>query len=441
MSSYSVLKQELVERGRLSGVFLEAVDGLACQKLWQAPPSLPNYEPLLIEANLESLWHLLERCLAYRKEARELEILAVKAAADYDLYLKLSELDRQQELLKLREPQHEVAERTQRAAARTFGTDGPLPNGFHTLAQGQAEELTLDRTALTEERQTITERFREQRAYEDAYQARHSESGNAHNYAERRDWLYRLLCEDLAEAIVRAEAIHAGLEVVYDQQAPLPTPDPVLYLDELVIWARRVTRFVEAEAQHEASFDLTVPLTQPWGPGASALVPFDDFKAALNKAQQSNTPVELTFDLAGVLVGFERIRLRAVGLAFGNTVSILPGSGVDRDATADSYSRLRATIFTPAQKAAGGGPRYHRPPIVLGNVAVFGVGGPLAVESGPVLQNVDPRGKWRMQLEPRIAYKDQRAIDVFTGPDKDRPLLDLKLHLRLAVANASGGWS
>lgn len=90
------LRKSLIEQGRLHNVF----SGLS-EASWQVTNSNLLYEPLLITKHVDRLSDLIERCLSLRKDIRDLEILAVKSGAEYDLFVKTSVIDEQMEKLRL----------------------------------------------------------------------------------------------------------------------------------------------------------------------------------------------------------------------------------------------------------------------------------------------------------------------------------------------------
>src|ERR1700730_13210955 len=60
-----------------------------------------DLEPLLLSRHAQRMGELVDRCLALRKDIRELEVLEVKAATDYDLFKNTSTLDEQIDILRL----------------------------------------------------------------------------------------------------------------------------------------------------------------------------------------------------------------------------------------------------------------------------------------------------------------------------------------------------
>lgn len=233
-------------------------------------------------------------------------------------------------------------------------------------------------------------------------------------------------------------------------------------LDELVSSVRRASRLMDAHRQNEITYDLVVPLCQPWNASSAALI---DAKQLLEYGKNPHRQ-PLSFELANVFHNQTNVRIRAVGLSFGNTdeprstststssssSSSKPwGISGQTDTTGTSKSesdgtamaavfakyRIRATIHTPEQENEDGS-KYSRPPIVLGNLSIFGGGAPIALETGPQCQNIDPTtGKWRIFLENSAVHSGPSAIPLFDK--KGRSVIhDLKLHLRIAATFTSG---
>src|ERR1700686_2179476 len=135
-------KEKLVESGSLHRVFIHTADenGLAgpqqARKIAKSEPLV--YEPLLFESWLKDLAQLADRVLAYRREGRELEVLAVRAAMDYERGQSLIAIDRDTQKLLVQRSVKERARTTQDTAAKAFGTVGPTDVGFTALAQGRS---------------------------------------------------------------------------------------------------------------------------------------------------------------------------------------------------------------------------------------------------------------------------------------------------------------
>lgn len=420
-----------------------------------------RYEPLLVESLLADCSTLLDRCLAYRREAREFEAEAVRFAIEYEKTNEL--LDLEERLDKSTSEQHLLAAEAQLlgVAAEQFSEATDLGPGF-SMQTRSASDTASARSQIWESRiKILGERRAVLRKWQEAYMARHKAPGTAHNYEERMSRLVQFLAEDLYEAHRKSDALFQGIRRIHGSEVLLP-PLAEGVLDELVSSVRRASRLMDAHRQNEITYDLVVPLCQPWNASSAALI---DAKQLLEYGKNPHRQ-PLSFELANVFHNQTNVRIRAVGLSFGNTdeprstststssssSSSKPwGISGQTDTTGTSKSesdgtamaavfakyRIRATIHTPEQENEDGS-KYSRPPIVLGNLSIFGGGAPIALETGPQCQNIDPTtGKWRIFLENSAVHSGPSAIPLFDK--KGRSVIhDLKLHLRIAATFTSG---
>jgi hypothetical protein len=427
-------KERLVASGALHSVFVTTADENALAALQQVREIAKSdpliYEPLLFESWLKDVAQLADRVLAYRREGRELEVLAVKAAMDYELGQSLIAIDRETQKLLVQKPVKERAKDTQATAAVAFEKAGQTEGGFTALAQGRFAELAIEISDADQQLKLIEEKWKAQNNYQKTYWAKNNEPGNALNYAERARRVYRLLGEDLAEAYGKAIAIREGIEIVHGKRLPdLPATDPLTFIDELIFWIRATIRWAEWVSQYKVEFDLVVPLVQPWSASQTSILEPEHLRAALAKARANKSlPTLVEFQLeSDLFLDCEGARLVGVGLSYGNRVGLVASSGIDKNATTDSYVRLRAIVHTPVQTADG--QTYSRPPVALGSVGVFGAA-PLAFEQGDLVTNVSPIGKWSIALYPCLVYKDDSEKNIGDGIE-GQLMVDLKLHLRL----------
>jgi hypothetical protein len=433
-------KSELIHSGYLDMAFLEAAEAVVYRELAGLPGDPRSgdeyeYEPLLVHQHTASVSQLLDRVLAYRREARDLEILAVKVAMDYRLWDITAKIDEELDLSRLGLAVLKRSIISQRQAAAAFGRDGGLEPGFEALHLGRAEEVALEIDMATNQRELLRARYAAQRAYQQVYREKHTQIGNAHNYAERAIRLVKLFLQDLREAYTKSEAIAIGIRTIWGKDFKVPSPHSPSFVDELVDWNRDVVRFLEYLTQHEYQLNIVVPLVQPWAEDGSALVDRAAFEEALAKSDEYN-PLILEFNLQKNHLSGLNARLLSVGLSFGNEVRIVEQSGSDRNATLDNYARLRATVTIPAQQyvdAKASSPKsFH-----LGSVGLFGGGAPQDVFSGPSVRYADPFGTWRILVNPVAVYKDSSLQLATLGMDSRAVLRDLKLHLSLSVLEGS----
>src|SRR5262249_2757376 len=89
--------------------------------------------------------------------------------------------------------------------------------------------------------------------YQDALQKRHTTTGHALNYGERRDRIIQLITQEIKEAYQKAVAARAGLitQLGLTERADYAFPVPVGkdsdsdFLDRFVLWARDMIRSYE----------------------------------------------------------------------------------------------------------------------------------------------------------------------------------------------------
>ena len=133
----------------------------------------------------------------------------------------------------------------------------------------------------------------------------------------------------------------------------------------------------------------------------------------------------ISFDLSAVFDGQARVRLRSVGMSFGNALSENMDPG--RIHYVSAY-RLRAMISLPSM--VSGSTSISRPPLLFGNIAVYSGAAPLASNSSAVCYNVSPKGKWAVRFAARavhsLAYETKLKDLIF----------DLKLHLSVVATIA-----
>jgi hypothetical protein len=454
-------KKKLFSKYRFLEPFIPTVEAATIEQIETLLDSCElrtyRYEPLLVENHLSDCSLLLDRCLAYRREARDFEIEAVSFALEYE---KSNEVLDVEELL-----EQEVSEEALltnegmqlAAAANVFMQEGSgLAQGF--AAQTAALSAASSARSLLWKRKTerLVQRRAITRKWQEAYKARHEAPGSAHNYVERMRRVVRLLAEDLHEAHCKAAALFSGMRIIYGEKFALPVlQDGVI--DELVLGVRRVSRYLDAARQTEMSYDVVIPLCQPWSQEDTAIITEKDLKTFLKNAKTSSLP----FTLKGVFFNQEFVRIKAVGLSFGNTSEAFSpvfeckyqkplsskdaegdsGEAVNGASTTEVASshyakyRLRVTLHTPQQLDTDGKP-YSRPPIVFGNMAVFGGSAPVAVDDGANCRNLCPLGLWRLIIESNVVSAGADREDVWHWGASI--IHDLKLHLRVSARFTSG---
>jgi len=375
-----------------------------------------------------------------RKEVRELEILAVKSLADFHLFEKTSTLDENAEQLRLHLAAMRSEQAKQTAARDRFGDHAAVEGGLSLVADAQRVRLEGEIDDGEKLSEIVTERWSALKAYQKEYATRYDEEGNAHNFGERALNLLTILRQEYSEAAERALALQVGLKTIYGWDVGLlPDVFTLKGLDEFVVWALKARRGSGWRMESESTFDVVVPLVQPWELGASdrGLVPSDDFKEALRNA--SDKPIALQFEVpASVFMG-KAVRLRGFGLAFGNKFKLVPGAGMDSIQTEDSFMRILAAVRPPHQVLADGRD-IPIEELVLGNVCLHQAAQPAAYTEDSSIQNIVPVGKWTIKLHPNAVWKEDKKRRLSDGGQEEpNPIRDLKLFFRVVVPNVGGG--
>jgi hypothetical protein len=141
-------------------------------------------------------------------------------------------------------------------------------------------------------------------------------------------------------------------------------------------------------------------------------------------------PITLSFDLPQNTLLDPRARLKGVGVSFGNDFEIVMGGGIDRNQTADVFTRLTLKITTPPQVREDG-TTYHRPELMIGDVGLHSASARSSVE-GNAIENLSPFGTWNIVIHPLVVWKD--GIRKFISDSQySPPIKDLKLALRFYV--------
>jgi hypothetical protein len=152
-----------------------------------------NFEPALISIHSQRLGELLDRCLSIRKDIRELEVLEVKSATDYDLFVETSKIDERIDVLQLQTASKIEEQKGLHNASSAFAEAVTLEKGLSEIARGRDVALGEDLKTSNDLKGLIETRWRILRKYQETYHARYTESGNAHNFGERATHLLQLL--------------------------------------------------------------------------------------------------------------------------------------------------------------------------------------------------------------------------------------------------------
>ena len=417
-------KSSLKENSEWLAAFDESAVAQAIKIIKSKPRNY--YEPLLLESMLKEASAALDRCLAFRRDAYDLEIAAVKAAAEYQLFLNLSEKEYLLDLNALSVPRLKVELAGYKQASSLYSSDD---KGFAKHDETLSDSSDADIGIAADREKLLKERLEIRKKFEADYHLRHITPGNAHNFVERLERTVPLLADDLQEAYEKLFATQIGIKAIYNVDIPIPKLQGEGIVDELVIWARDAIRFLEIESSKESNYNLVLPLIQKWVYPEKPIMDPGDFRRS---SQQEGFERTFIFDLdKDVFFNQEHVRLRSVGLSLGASPPTNdPGTYISSKA----YWRLRATIHTPRQpNLMDPGKFYYRPPVVLGDVAVFGHMVPVAMSAGTECRNVNPQGKWKIVVGKFGVWANDRTAQAFGETWWNNPnfVLDLKLHLNI----------
>ncbi|TBD01835.1 hypothetical protein ELH24_21775 [Rhizobium ruizarguesonis] len=417
---WSAHKACLVEEGLLSPLFIQLDD-----ITFTTTGSL-TFDPLLIAEHSQRLGELLDRCLSIRKDIRELEVLAVKAATDYKLFVRTSAIDEQMDFLRL-QVESKIKEQTGfQNAASAFGKAQPLETGLTEIALGLDASLAEDLTTARKLEPLIRSRWEILRDYQDAYHERHCEPGNAHNYGQRATLLLGVLDVLLDEGLARASALAAGIRSIYGTEiTDVPTSVMLKTVDEFAMWALRTIRALSRAAEQETDFEIVIPLVQPWF-SSEPLIQQSDFDDIIKKAAPGQ-PLELPpFKIPANDFLNERSRLRGIGISFGNDFH-LTEAGIDQNETADSFTRITLKISPPRNDET-----TDRPDVLICNVGLHGASA-MSLVQGSVVNNLSPIGEWKIVIHPLLVFKNGEKRLLSTSDKYTDAVRDFKLALRFYV--------
>jgi len=388
-------------------------------------------EPLLFDQYIIDVVDSLDRCLTYRREARDLEIAGVKAALEYVHFIESRPIEQELERQALGLEVQRIRSDAVAVALKTINPDASNVDHIayeYLNAEGRTLQSAIQN--LQSRSEGVAKKWDLAANLQEEFHSRYIEKGNAHNYPERYRRILNIYADELFEIIAKAHAVSEGIHVLFAVTFDPPDyeGEAIGFLDDMVEWARDAARLLRHHQDSSSIYDVVVPLVQPWR--ASPDVPFvtaDDFSRAIKTQGPRKV---LAFEFQDAVFGQAAVRLVGVGLSFGYHVPRWTNTSAPnawRD-YASGY-RLRATIHTPSQKRSNGEP-YFRPPILLGNVALHAADAPVAWYDGNACHNLNPVGKWRLVVEDRFVWFDNNEHKVSSGFfSLDIP--DIKLHLRL----------
>jgi hypothetical protein len=348
-----------------------------------------THNPRLVEPLLGEIASLLDRCLAYRREAAELEIKGVAAGVARIQAAALADVD--QQLI--------TATSSAKDAAAIVADNYPkAAHLFETVgnSSGDAYAVQMRTQALSSARIRDVEDTRIQLAVgrlqfvQDINRkllGRYDVSGNSHNYAERYEQVRKLFESDILSAFRRAIAAADGLKSLFGYVDPkydrptverphLPNPDSLLvpdepdFLGELVLWTRNAMREVARIGENEIEIVVEAYATiKPW-------------------SSQTDFDPEPLFDVdtRGSFVGLKYVRLRAIGASF------IAGKD-DLKAEEKANATFKLALLRDGDPAIG-----PREILVVPRVRAFNTQREPDFIEGGAIYNSDPRGLWSFRL-------------------------------------------
>jgi hypothetical protein len=404
--------------------------------------TVPPYDPYQVESLTSSTSSLLDRCLTYRREMQDLEEAAVKRAFEYDLFD--SQYDEQLviELAAHQLMQRQLEQKGHLDAADKFSaaSSGTPPErtaeGFAVLSRANAASLSAAVEGETQRQSSVRAKWRALRVYQDRLQDRHNVPGHALNYGDRRARLEAFLRQDISIAFQKLRCVAVGLnrilQIPSGQGLTIPTPTAYRYLDQLVMFLRMAIDVAERGTLEEVEFEHVIPLVT----GRQNKKPASYFAPAPGEPSWRNALVggriEFILDDKEFLQpAIGRLRMKGIGLSL---VCENPS---------DINARLRTTsavVFPPSvENFFPGNPATNpRPPLIIEKINQFD---PTQTRLEPLspIYNVDPRGKWAIQLSTSILF----VSDTEAHFRSDSNIKDLRLHLKLAahLSSEKTSWS
>jgi hypothetical protein len=378
-----------------------------------AETSLNPYDPYRVEQLLGDMSRLLDRIFSYRKEGYDLDIAATTWALDYQLFKdQLADQIALEQLAYIGEQKRIERDAQKRAADAFGGATDPLASGFMESTLGNSNSNDAAVAGEKDRRDGVQRKWDRLSTHQDDLQARHSMPGGSLNFGDRLSRLQKLLSEDVIECYQKAIAANLGLKAVYNINEPLPTPDVLSFLDDLLSWTRKVLKQLEIDQQGDIDFQHIIPLTDPAWDG-SRLISSGVYTAAM--AGSGVLTVDLTnyFDAL-----FGKLWVRGVALSLGVDN---PGDVYRRvfRATGEVFPPPTKDLFDPRNDAA-------RSPVILSAIGLDDPGMAVSMYRGPNINNLNPRGVWTIIINKSFSAGDQKQ-----HPREANSITDIRLHLQL----------
>ena len=397
----------------------------------------PRFDPYEIEALLRDVSKSLDKCLTYRREAQDIDAQAITHALDYQLFEEqrnvLTDLEVEAPMLERYRAEHAAHQ----SAAKEFSNakqTNDLAAGFFELSENSATAVQALQGWQVSRRTLIEEKWRLLAQNRADVLALHEMEGSSLHYKGRYKRILKYLVEDFGLAYEKAISASLGLKAVHGIDSPaLPTPATLppgsSILDEMVYWAREILTQLDLRKFAETEFEVIISLNQV---------------NAFNNLPPTSTPLgealkkdgEIAVDLTTYFEDFpvERLRCMAVGLSLNPKHGWTPASW-------GPLIRSTAVVFPPAIEnlfsAAGG--EIRRAPILFSNVHMSQPTMQPTLQTSRSIQNVDPRGEWRIHVGKSIWFPDS-SVTIVRG--RLEHISDIKLHLQLCGVpdRNSGSW-
>jgi hypothetical protein len=392
------------------------------------------YDPFQFEQLISDLSGIVDRILAYRREAYDFDASALKSTLEFQLFDKqvgLTPDETHVGLLENIELAGDLATRYQLEkdahlnAANAFGgAADALGPGFAAIESGMMASAETAETAEKERKRNVHQKWLHSRLNQLDLLTLSQTSGGALNYRDRFTRVLLLLGSDVWDAWHKARSALWGMtQILHFSDIELPSSGEDKFLEKFILWLRDVIRRIEIEQQNEVDFEHIISLTQT-RVGRIPLI----FREPYNRVMREGGTGILTLDLSTYFSDkLTNLRIRQIGLSY---------SGPNATTPDQRSVSLSAQVFPPTTPNWNPSSVY-RPPAVLSTVAVLDPTQSPRMYRGANINNISPRGEWRIIINPNA---NNPKTDLVHPSRKPWEFTDIKLHLSL-VARPQDGWN
>jgi len=359
-----------------------------------------KYSPFLYDLLLGDVSALLDRCLAYRTEASELEIRHVAAALEIQLFEERSASDKKLYKKQSKSELYTSIAEAIRGSDKTANMDSEaIKAALKSLAvtENEIESLKNAKRMAAEAGSKLLAK-------------RYDDEGGSHNFKERYETSLLFLVEDCVEAYLKAESAVVGLTRILkikkdDCAVPEPRKHGPRFLDEFVNWTRRMMRFLEEQSQWEADTTVSIPLTKKWFKEEKGIFERADILKFFDEVK----PLPFVVD-GKYFDGMKSPRVRGLSLTFVN----------DRKEPAFylDHSWFECEVSTPDLRL-GAGKQVSRPNLRVQVGSAFGNAS--SYQGGSAVRNLPPEGEWQLKRKSNLVGH--------TGGVDPKHVEDIVLHL------------